>query len=484
MAIVGETFALTNVGTATTTWNATKPSGLVAGDVMVAAFSVDASGVSITPPSGWQTMLAPLGTGSQSITIAAYAKVADANDAAASTFSFTLTSSKGNVGIRRYSGVDNTTPIDTTSSSNIFVGAASSITVTGITVSAGAMLVGGISVNVNNSSATPPSGMTEVYDSGTSQHIEFAEVVQASAGASGDKTWGGFTTSSSQSVGAWLGALRAAAGGGTTRITVTRAASWNVRQRIAATRSVTWNIRQRLTASRAASWNLRSRVTATRAASWSIKQRIAATRQTTWNVRGRVTATRQAVWNTRSRLAATRAASWAVRSRVTTTRDISWNVRQRVTASRVALWDVLGALTRITVTRAASWDVRSRVTASRSANWHLRQRLQVARPMSWHVRARLAVTRAASWSVRSRLAVTRAVRWSVRSRIVATRPALWEVLSEIPPLAITLKATVSRGWSGTIDREWAAQVARAWSATIDREWAAQVARTWKAKVSR
>lgn len=203
MAIVLETTATASLGPPGTDITCNKPTGTVAGDVLVASVTGgNLSDIAISPPDGtwvevgqdWNSVPA---TGM-------WVKVAGSSEPANYTFTYPSSSSARRATIARYSGADNTTPQDCAGTANTGSSTAPrGLSVT--TVTDGAMLIMAIGLNTGNQTAAP-TGMTEQVE--LDRHV-FNDGVQASAGASGDKD---STTSAS---GAWvaiLGALRPSGG--------------------------------------------------------------------------------------------------------------------------------------------------------------------------------------------------------------------------------------------------------------------------------
>jgi hypothetical protein len=122
-------------------------------------------------------------------------------------YAWTLSSPVTNgAGIARYSGVDNSAPLDVAATKAAGASALSG-TVPGVTTpTPGAMLIGcmGINASPTTVSISSPSGMSQVWDIGGKRH-ELADGLQASAGASGAKTW---AFSASREWAGWLSALR------------------------------------------------------------------------------------------------------------------------------------------------------------------------------------------------------------------------------------------------------------------------------------
>lgn len=105
----------TNTSTNSNTVAVTKPASLAVGDFMIAAASLayGATGFSISAPAGWTTLGTETDTGGA---FAAFWKIADASDVAASSFTFTGsgggTADAMAAGITRLSGQNLAAPID------------------------------------------------------------------------------------------------------------------------------------------------------------------------------------------------------------------------------------------------------------------------------------------------------------------------------------------------------------------------------------
>lgn len=121
----------------------TKPSGLVAGDVMIVTLCSASSSATIDSPSGW-TLLAS-GSPETGTVYAVYYKVADSSDVAASDFTFTFTNGGTNT---EYGSI-----VALSDSAVDFV------TDTGTSANAGAVYTGGI---------TPPQASSFLYMIGIS----------------------------------------------------------------------------------------------------------------------------------------------------------------------------------------------------------------------------------------------------------------------------------------------------------------------------
>jgi hypothetical protein len=187
------------------------PSGVVAGDVMLAAVDAEGSG-SFTVPSGWSSTGLFDGTsfiGHSGV----YFHVAGASEPA--SYTWTLGTTRKAIGrITSYVGVDNASPIQTSANGGASTG--TSATAPSITTSvANEMVVAGSGDDDTvQSTITAPGGTTkrsEVYTSGTGTFVggEGVDFNQATAGATGSKT---FTLSSSAAWGTITIGLRRATG--------------------------------------------------------------------------------------------------------------------------------------------------------------------------------------------------------------------------------------------------------------------------------
>jgi hypothetical protein len=105
---------------ASSTASLTKPTGALAGDLMVISLSWDASGSALTAPAGWTAIATNIGN--TSMKAAAYYRVVQAGDTSW-TWTFTGAPSVGWV-VQTFSGEDTTTPIDATGTTSTNTGAA------------------------------------------------------------------------------------------------------------------------------------------------------------------------------------------------------------------------------------------------------------------------------------------------------------------------------------------------------------------------
>lgn len=169
-----------------------KPADVAIGDVMIASIAIhDGTAVSVTPPAGWT--LIQRTDNDTNIGIASYWKAAGASEPANYTWSLSpQTRAAG--GITRYSGVDNTNPIDASAGN---IGRGTVATTSSITTSADnaeVIAVYALHVGGNNHSGaffSTPVGMTEKFDvskTAAGPTIASSDIVQATAGVAGSKS--------------------------------------------------------------------------------------------------------------------------------------------------------------------------------------------------------------------------------------------------------------------------------------------------------
>jgi hypothetical protein len=199
VAIVHESSA-TNSAASGTSLVINKPTGTAAGDLLLAwVYKTDTP----TFPAGW-VFVVDLGFGGAGGGGTLWYKIAGSSEPASYTIT-QATSGKIAGGISRYSGVDNTTPIDCTPSYASGTGTGPVATAV-TTVTANAMVVGGVA-NLNAPAVTAPGSLTERWEI---QGVEHASAVQAAAGSTGSKTWTNSLSSTYYEV--FLTALRPASG--------------------------------------------------------------------------------------------------------------------------------------------------------------------------------------------------------------------------------------------------------------------------------
>ena len=195
--VVRSSFSTAVNTTAATTLRIAKPSGVVAGDVLVSCVSLNGGSIGAAGvPAGW-TLLASQ-TSLANPKVYGYYKVATSAEPV--DYSWTTSSVVSGGVIARYSGASG---LDTTATAASGAAAASG-TVGQVTTTSNAMLVGCMSVNSSSVTLSSPAGMTQVVETGD-RRFELADGLQPTAGPSGTKTW---TFSAAREWAGWLVALR------------------------------------------------------------------------------------------------------------------------------------------------------------------------------------------------------------------------------------------------------------------------------------
>lgn len=174
-----------------------KPTGLAAGDLMV-AIANDGGDRGITPPAGWSSIIVNVVSGGSLLTSSFY-KVADSSDAAASNFTFTYAVATNGQGvILRLTGAGTGSPINASNSDTDESVTATPTLTMGITQSnADCMLIFGFShnqsVGVSSYAVTTDNpSWTEDYDGAVTGSgacaMAIAHGSRAQATATGDAT--------------------------------------------------------------------------------------------------------------------------------------------------------------------------------------------------------------------------------------------------------------------------------------------------------
>ncbi|MEA5454106.1 PKD domain-containing protein [Sinomonas sp. JGH33] len=201
----------TYASTAASSVTLTAPSGVAAGDVLVASITVDQNPSVASVPAGWTAMVNGLGINASSTggaRIFTYYYVAGSSEP--SSYTWNLSSSvRWGGGITAFRGVNTTTPLDTGVTTAVDTTySATSITLPSLTTATnGALLIGGVGLDSVVPGVTPPSGWVEPWEAAGGQIAEFADATQVTAGASGTATW---TLNTARALGAWRTALRPA----------------------------------------------------------------------------------------------------------------------------------------------------------------------------------------------------------------------------------------------------------------------------------
>jgi hypothetical protein len=186
IALRGVSTAISATGSTIKALTITTPAGVQTGDVMLAAITVR-SAAKITVPAGWTPVRATV-TGSD-VRQATYVSVAGATIPASAKFTLSAKSVVAGV-IAAYSGVNTTTPVDTSGAKKNT--SSTAITAPSVTSTvAGSMLVGVFGTAIN-ATMTPATGMVEQADIKTGSGpkkvaVELADETLSAAGATGTR---------------------------------------------------------------------------------------------------------------------------------------------------------------------------------------------------------------------------------------------------------------------------------------------------------
>ena len=196
--------------TATTAVAVGRPAGVRSGDVLVAQITADGAPAMGAVPSGWSPVLTgPLAIGSGARVFVYHHIITDVATEPASYRWDLSAGQKWNAVMTAFSGVDTANPFDSSPSGTVDTTyRTASLTVPGVTtVTAGAMVIGGVGLDSSAAGVTAPSGWTESGESSGAQTAELAHRSMSAAGASGDATW---TLPKATASAGWLRALRPA----------------------------------------------------------------------------------------------------------------------------------------------------------------------------------------------------------------------------------------------------------------------------------
>src|SRR3989475_11157487 len=205
-----------------------KPSGTVAGDVMIATIAVRPNTATITAPAGWTPVLPRVDNSAGTESLAIYQRTADASDSSVTHYLWSTSGATFAMGtIQSFSGVDTANPID------VWNGQATASSTTHATPDvtttvANTLLVAAHAMASGSVYWTPDATMTETVDvAGGSTNggitVEGSTAVQATAGATGAKTaTNGAATSYPGTT--YILALRGVGAGGSNTLTINKPA--------------------------------------------------------------------------------------------------------------------------------------------------------------------------------------------------------------------------------------------------------------------
>jgi hypothetical protein len=176
--------AFRSASTVTNGTTVSKPSGVVAGDLLLATLEVDADPATVSAPAGWTKLLDTVGapgTGNAFHT-QVWWKLAGAGEPA--SYSWTVGGGPWvDIGLQAYSNVNQSSPIDVSGGRD--AGTTAAPTTPAATTSGPNELVVALFVNFDSGSWTAGSGMTKRYDFDSN---EAQDALQATAGSTGTRT--------------------------------------------------------------------------------------------------------------------------------------------------------------------------------------------------------------------------------------------------------------------------------------------------------
>jgi hypothetical protein len=205
------------------TMNVDVPDSVASGDIIVVTAFIDGGTVTVSAlPTGFahapDSPVSNAGAPAGAHSLAVMWKRATGSDSTASTYDFTLSGSTyRNAQAVRYTGaVGSGNPWDVTAPAAATTNSTTSPAVSDTTTVADTLLVWA-GTNWSGGTWTPPTGFTERRDSGDGV-CSVADKAQASAAGTGSITG---TSTSSDKMSAWLGALKSTSGGTTFTISPT-----------------------------------------------------------------------------------------------------------------------------------------------------------------------------------------------------------------------------------------------------------------------
>ncbi|HKF77014.1 MAG TPA: hypothetical protein VKF59_12780, partial [Candidatus Dormibacteraeota bacterium] len=178
-----------------------RPSGVAAGDLLLAALEVDEDPATVSGPAGWTLLLDT--PGAQGTASAFHAQVwyRVAGSSEPGSYTWSVSGSPWvDIGVLDYANVNVASPIDV--SAGRYAGATASPSTSAVTTAAANEMVVALFVNFNSGTWSAGSGMTKRYDFDSN---EAQDALQAAAGTTGART---ATNSSSGPTTAQIVAIR------------------------------------------------------------------------------------------------------------------------------------------------------------------------------------------------------------------------------------------------------------------------------------
>jgi hypothetical protein len=185
------------------------PAGVTTGDLLIAQITADNAPAMSGVPEGWSPVVAPMSVASNA-RVFVYSYVV--TGAVPGSVTWQLSSAqKWGAGMAAFSGVDPAQPFDSPASTAKDTSYQSTrLTVPGVqTVTAGALLVGGVGLDSKSAVVTSPADWTEAAQNTGGQISQLAWQPRPDAGVSGQVTWSLDRAAASAG---WIRALRPAHG--------------------------------------------------------------------------------------------------------------------------------------------------------------------------------------------------------------------------------------------------------------------------------
>jgi len=173
-----------SAATTAATLSVNKPAATVSGDLMIASIAVRSAAVTITPPSGWT--LVRRTDNSPEASLSVYYKIATASEPSSYTFA-TSTGMSAAAWIAAYSGVNQTTPVDT-DKGQFVVTSSTTYNAPGITTTYAndvvLFTIGAFDQGTSGDTWTGPTTQRKQINNNNAKSIVFGDVTQAAPGAS------------------------------------------------------------------------------------------------------------------------------------------------------------------------------------------------------------------------------------------------------------------------------------------------------------
>lgn len=456
-------FRSASTGNATaTSVGAPKPAGATPQDVFLAHVSAWTT-AAFSPPTGWASVISS--SSAQFGQLKTFIRIVDGTEGPTLTFTFPSVVSSA-LTIECYSGVDTTSPINS-SDSSLYTALATSASAPGVTTTVDNVEVMRIFGGSYPASAaftiTPASGTTRAnalnQTATDSRRIVVADAVEAKA----TRTTGSVSASSNGAP-YWIThtvALTPAAVGVQTQ------ALWNVQALAGAQGQALFDARALVDGQTQALWNVRTTAGVQRQALWtpaalagrsiqqifSVAQNISAQKQALWNVRSSVGAEEQALWPVRALSRVDAQALWSAAQNIGAQRQAVWPIRASIGSERQALWPIR---TLSHNDAQLPWSVAQDIGSQAQALWKVRALAGTQRETLWNTASSVGAEQQALWPIGSLVNNESQVLWGVRALVAEEREALWNVLSLVPTAAsnIALSWQVQALLDASIDAHW------------------------------